>query len=79
MTKIDSVTKKKLQGAEFELKDALNAPVDLGRKLITDESGSHIDSLPAGEYSLVEIKAPTGYKLDSEPLKFTITKENKLI
>ncbi|MBU5359821.1 hypothetical protein KQI58_01865 [Enterococcus raffinosus] len=80
LTKIDSVTKKKLQGAEFELKDALNASVDLGRKLITDENGLiHIDSLPAGEYSLVEIKAPTGYKLDSEPLKFTITKENKLV
>lgn len=80
LTKIDSVTGKKLQGAEFDLKNAANDSVDVGRKLNTDENGLlHIDSLPAGEYSLIETKAPKGYQLDSEPLKFTITNENKLV
>ncbi|MBO0413356.1 hypothetical protein JZO81_20055 [Enterococcus hulanensis] len=80
LTKIDSATGEKLKGAEFLLKNAQNEPVDLGRKLITDENGLiHIDSLPAGEYSLVESNAPEGYQLDSEPLTFTVADDNKLV
>lgn len=80
LTKIDSATGKKLKGAEFLLRNAQNEPVDLGRKLITDENGLiHIDSLPAGEYSLVESNAPEGYQLDSEPLTFTAAEDNKLV
>lgn len=80
LTKIDSATGEKLKGAEFLLRNAQNEPVDLGRKLITDENGLiHIDSLPAGEYSLVESNAPEGYQLDSEPLTFTVAEDNKLV
>ena len=80
LTKTDSATGEKLQGAEFELKNAAGEKMYLRRKLITDENGLlHISSLPEGEYSLVEIKAPEGYVLDSDPLKFTFTKEDKLV
>lgn len=80
LTKTDSATGEKLQGAEFELKNAAGEKMYLRRKLITDENGLlHINSLPEGEYSLVEIKAPEGYVLDSEPLTFTFTKEDKLV
>ena len=46
-----------------------------------------VNNLPYGEYSLIEIKAPDGYELNPEPIKFTIsdsteihlTFENKLV
>lgn len=34
------------------------------------------EALPCGEYSLVEVKAPYGYVLDSTPVNFSITTEN---
>lgn len=80
LTKIDATTGEKLQGAEFELKNAANVVVPVEKKLITDENGLfHIDFLPAGTYSLVEKQAPKGYQLDNGPVNFTVTKENQLI
>lgn len=80
LTKIDSTTGEKLRGAEFELKNAAGEKMYLRKELITDENGLlHINSLPDGEYSLVEISAPEGYVLDSEPLKFTVSEKDKRI
>ncbi|EHJ7846717.1 cell wall anchor protein [[Clostridium] innocuum] len=41
----------------------------------TDESGTVMtgDKLEAGEYQIEEIKAPNGYLLDIEPVKFTVS------
>ncbi len=42
----------------------------------TDTSGAfEIKGLSAGAYRLIETKAPSGYKLDSTPINFTINKE----
>ncbi|MBO0451763.1 MSCRAMM family protein [Candidatus Enterococcus murrayae] len=80
LTKIDSVTGEKLQGAEFELNNEQGEKMYLRRKLITDESGLlHINPLPIGKYSLIERSAPEGYELDSEPINFTFSKKKKVI
>ena len=44
----------------------------------TDNSGMLMipECLPYGNYSLVEVKAPTGYVLDSTPVPFTVNAEN---
>ncbi len=42
----------------------------------TDANGAfEIKGLSAGAYRLIETKAPSGYKLDSNPINFTINKE----
>lgn len=80
LIKTDSVTGERLQGAEFELKNAAGDKMYLRKKLITNESGLlHLHPLPIGEYTLVEIEAPEGYELDSEPLKFSYTEEDALV
>lgn len=80
LTKIDSDTNKKLPGAEFILRDTFGKEIAIDNDLITDENGIiHIDHLPAGTYSLTEIKAPDNYLLDKNPLIFTVTEENNLV
>lgn len=77
---------KVLSGAEFEL-FALDAGgdritsalanvavLDAGSTFITAADGTfQVDGLKAGDYELVETKAPLGYKLDATPLKITVT------
>lgn len=47
---------------------------------MTDENGLLlIESLPTGDYSLVEVKAPEGYQLDSTPESFKIIPQEKLV
>lgn len=80
LTKIDSVTNEKLKGAEFILRDCNGKVIDVDSDLVTDENGIiHIQYLPAGIYSLTEIKAPDNYLLDKTPQIFTVTEENNLI
>ncbi|MBC1516238.1 SpaA isopeptide-forming pilin-related protein [Listeria immobilis] len=74
LEKLDSETKVKLAGAEFELQDAQGAT--LQASLETNEEGIlTIVDLALGEYQLVETKAPIGYLLDATPVKFAITEE----
>ncbi|MBC6296736.1 LPXTG cell wall anchor domain-containing protein [Listeria sp. FSL L7-1517] len=74
LEKLDSETKAKLAGAEFELQDAQGVTLQTGLKT-TDEGILTITDLTLGEYQLVETKAPIGYLLDAAPVEFTITEE----
>ncbi|WP_280512743.1 SpaA isopeptide-forming pilin-related protein, partial [Brochothrix thermosphacta] len=73
LTKMDNVSDDALQGAVFELQDAEGKVIESG--LTTDVSGKlAIDQLKPGNYQLAETKAPTGYELDSTPIKFEVEK-----
>ena len=61
--KVDSVTGKYLEGAEFEVRE-LNSNRVIG-VYTTDRSGIAVtEPLPVGNYIVVETKAPNGYLLD---------------
>lgn len=66
LQKICSVTGKPLYGAVFNLYDERN---NLLGEYTTDNTGMIIfsSSLPAGKYVLKEVKAPSGFVLDSTP------------
>lgn len=71
LTKIDSITGKKLSGAVFEVK---NKQGDVIKELITDDNGlADISDLEDGEYILTEVKAPDGYNLLQKSIEFEIT------
>lgn len=62
LTKVDSETSTVLQGAVFNLVD--NNDNVLEEDLTTNSQGQiRITGLPAGNYKLVEISAPTGYDI----------------
>lgn len=64
MMKVDATTGAYLEGAEFEVW-TLNCAKLLGT-YVTDKSGiAYSDPLPAGNYIVIESKAPAGYALDS--------------
>ncbi|WP_167629244.1 SpaA isopeptide-forming pilin-related protein [Listeria valentina] len=73
LTKVDKTdASKTLSGAEFSLQDSAGTTIQAG--LMTDDSGQiTVKDLAPGDYQFVETKAPTGYLLDTTPLKFTIT------
>ncbi|EMF0421273.1 collagen binding domain-containing protein [Enterococcus hirae] len=74
LTKVDSETGKTLSGAVFELQDQ-DGKV-LQENLVTDNFGRlAIANLEAGKYQLVETQAPQGYKIDTTPIIFEITKD----
>ena len=71
LTKIDSSGKKALEGAEFSLQNKSGKDIKIGLK--TDKNGQiYGKDLVPGEYQFVETKAPNGYKLDKNPVKFTV-------
>lgn len=73
LTKLDGKTNEALQGALFELQDSTGKM--LQTNLPTDEAGKlTVTQLTPGMYQFVEIKAPTGYKLNQKPVTFTIQK-----
>ncbi len=89
LTKIDGANSKKLQGAEFELRDKDGKVVIVeGREVkgVSNKNGIIIwSNLPYGDYQIVETKAPTytkedgttgSYQLLKEPIDVTVN-ENK--
>ena len=71
LTKEDSETTKKLEGAEFKLYSKDNK--ELGT-YTTDKNGVlEVKDLRAGEYYFVETKAAIGYELDNSKHGFKIT------
>ena len=72
ITKIDSETGEKLNGARFKLKHTTS-----GAEYFTDETSNGvatIEELVEGTYTLTEIQAPNGYILNKEPI--TVVVEN---
>ncbi|SIS64905.1 SpaA isopeptide-forming pilin-related protein [Salimicrobium flavidum] len=64
---------KRLQGAEFELRDGKGEVIETS--LTTDENGEIlVEDLTPGTYELVETKAPIHYQLDETPVSFTLEK-----
>ncbi|RDU22307.1 SpaA isopeptide-forming pilin-related protein [Anaerosacchariphilus polymeriproducens] len=74
LKKIDEANHSALAGAEFKLVKGTTEDGEIVRDhLITDTNGEiKINSLSEGTYSLVETKAPIGYKLDTTPQTFEI-------
>ncbi len=72
LVKVDEKTDEVLANATFKLyqKDG----TELGT-YVTDQSGQiKFENLKPGEYYVVEVKAPKGYKLDKTPIHFVIEK-----
>ena len=81
VTKIDAESGKTIpyEGAGFQIFDAENNLVNMGvDTFYTNSEGFLItpETLPYGEYTLVEVQAPFGYILDKTPVSFSVTADN---
>ncbi|MQS98502.1 SpaA isopeptide-forming pilin-related protein [Companilactobacillus halodurans] len=73
LTKVDSSANTPLAGAIYNLLDANGKIIE--SNLTTDEKGQiTVPNLEAGEYSFVEVTAPSGYQLNATPISFTVVK-----
>ena len=69
--KVDAITKKSLAGAVFDLENQSGKV--LQSNLTTDSNGNLIvKNLKDGNYQFVEVKAPQGYQINSNTIKFNI-------
>lgn len=89
VVKLDAETGKQIPyaGAGFEIYDSDGHRVSMQftypevteiHTFYTNSKGYLItpETLPYGEYTLVEVEAPYGYVLDSTPVPFSVTQEN---
>ena len=72
--KIDEKTNKPLANAKLAIKDANGNTITTWTSTV---NGHVVRNLPNGNYELVEIEAPKGYKLNTTPVKFTISDSNR--
>lgn len=73
ITKVAEKSGEKLTGATFGVYEALTDK--LVTELVTDHFGEATQMLPIGEYYLRELKAPSGYILDTKRVPFRIQSE----
>jgi len=66
---------KLLSGAVFEIRETKTNHVVQKNIKEYSEGNFEVKDLAPGEYELIETKAPTGYILNTKPIKFTIDKE----
>ena len=74
INKLDSKTNKYVSGATLNIK---NNKGEVVASYVTDDKAHYI-SLDEGEYSLVEVTAPNGYKLNSVPIEFKVDADGNL-
>lgn len=72
--KRDATTGDTLKGATLVLKNSAGKIIDTW---VSTDSAHYVRNLSAGNYSVVETSAPTGYVLDSTPVNFTVTKDGQ--
>ena len=71
LQKTDAQTGAALAGAEYQLQDQAGKVIQTG--LTTDANGKlYVSDLAAGQYVLIETKAPAGYDINKEPISFVI-------
>lgn len=72
--KIDKATGNTLAGAKLVLKDASGKNITSWTSTV---NGHVIQNLSDGTYTVTEVDAPKGYKLNSKPVSFTISKDKR--
>lgn len=70
INKVDKKTGNNIAGAKLVVKDANK---NIIQTFTSTVSGYEIKNLANGTYTVEEIEAPAGYKLNSEPVSFTIS------
>ena len=84
ITKLDAETGKNIayEGAGFQIFDSNGSLVNMGVDTFYTNSEGYLitpEALHYGDYTLVEVQAPMGYVLDSEPVAFSVTAANSEI
>ena len=75
ISKQDITSKEELVGAHLVLKDESGNVID---EWDSEKTAHYIEGLAAGNYTLTETIAPTGYKLSEETISFTLEANNKV-
>ena len=68
ISKVDITTNEELPGAELVIKDKDGNEID---RWISTNKPHYVEKIPAGDYTLTEITAPSGYKI-AESINFTV-------
>ena len=84
ITKLDAETGKNIayEGAGFQIYDSNGSLVNMGVDTFYTNAEGYLltpEMLHYGDYTLVEVQAPMGYVLDSEPVAFSVTAANSEI
>ena len=74
LSKKDLTTMEELPGAELTITDKDGKEID---RWVSTDKPHHIEKLPAGDYTLTEVKAPDGYAF-AESVPFTVLPTGKV-
>lgn len=70
--KLSGDTEEMLEGAVLRIERRTESGWETAEEWTTGRQGHYTKNLSAGEYRLVEVKAPEGYELQETPVEFTI-------